>query len=150
MTSKYGVQGRMRWWRIQFRLWLQRVLRDPLINIYCSTWMLVVTRLNFGKAMMAGIIIHNRTLTFGVCGEFCGERYIASDVYTTGLITFIFKQLFNFIKPGFKRVTSTKIPEMTLLAFYNPQNGNIVITRKNDSEASDSGSILKTFRHHRR
>jgi O-glycosyl hydrolase len=68
-------------------------------------------------------------------------------VYTHRAHYDVFKQLFNFVKPGFKRIDiSTKLSQMTVSAFYNPVNGAIVITGKNDSDKPQTiDGILKNL-----
>ncbi len=76
----------------------------------------------------------NRTLTWSMWGIFAVNDTLHPDVYTSRAHYYTFKQLYHFVKPGYKRISiSTTLPVMTLTAFYNPAGGEIVITGKNDS-----------------
>ena len=89
----------------------------------------------------------NRTLTWSMWGIFAVNDTLHPDVYTHRAHYYVFKQLFNFVKPGFKRIDiSTKLSKMTVSAFYNPVNGTIVITGKNDSDKAQTiDGILKNL-----
>jgi hypothetical protein len=69
------------------------------------------------------------------------------DVYTPRPHYYTFKQLFKFVKPGFKRIDiSTSLKNLTVSAYYNPANGAVVITGKNDSDQQQEISgILKNL-----
>jgi hypothetical protein len=61
------------------------------------------------------------------------------DVYTRRSHYYVFKQLFNFVKPGFKRIEiSTNLSGMTVSAFIDPAGGTMVITGKNDNESAQT------------
>ncbi len=68
-------------------------------------------------------------------------------VYTPRPHYYVFKQLFNFVKPGFKRIDIvTTLSKMTVSSFYDPVTGKIVITGKNDSnKAQMLDASLKNF-----
>jgi O-glycosyl hydrolase len=89
----------------------------------------------------------NRTLTWSMWGIFAVNDTTRPDVYTQRAHYYVFKQLFRFVKPGFKRIgMSTKLSKMTVSAFYNPASKTIVITGKNDSDqAQDLDGILKNL-----
>ena len=89
----------------------------------------------------------NRSLTWSMWGIFAVNDTLHPDVYTHRPHYFVFKQLFNFVKPGFQRIDiSTKLSKMTVSAFYNPVNGAIVITGKNDSDKAQTiDGILKNL-----
>jgi len=79
----------------------------------------------------------NRYLTWSMWGIFGVNDITRPDIYTKRTHYYVFKQLFNFVKPGFKRVDiSTKLPNVTISAFYNEADGTIVITGKNDNNNS--------------
>ncbi|HZK65847.1 MAG TPA: hypothetical protein VFC34_17020, partial [Puia sp.] len=60
-------------------------------------------------------------------------------VYTVRPHYYVFKQLYKFVKPGFKRIDiSTKLPNMVISAFLNPSDGTIVITGKNNSKQAQT------------
>jgi O-glycosyl hydrolase len=87
----------------------------------------------------------NRYLTWSMWGIFAVNDTLHPDVYTKRAHYYTFKQLFNFVKPGFKRVDiSTSLPDITVSAFYDPANGTVVITGKNDSDRAQTiEGILK-------
>jgi len=89
----------------------------------------------------------NRYLTWSMWGIFAVNDTTHPDVYTTRTHYYVFKQLYNFVKPGFKRVDiSTSLSNMTVSAFYNEANGTIVITGKNDSSSAQTiEGILKNL-----
>jgi len=77
----------------------------------------------------------NRTLTWSMWGIFAVNDTLHPDVYTHRAHYEVFKQLYNFVKPGFKRIDiSTTLSKITLSAFYDPATGSVVITGKNDSD----------------
>lgn len=77
----------------------------------------------------------NRRLTWSFWGIFGVSDTLHSAAYSVRPHYFVFKQLYNFVKPGYKRIDiSTTLPNMTVSAFLNPSNGAIVITGKNDSD----------------
>jgi hypothetical protein len=77
----------------------------------------------------------NRTLTWSMWGIFAVNDTLHPDVYTSRAHYYTFKQLYHFVKPGFVRVKiSTTLPQTTVSAYYNPVNGSLVITGKNDSD----------------
>jgi hypothetical protein len=76
----------------------------------------------------------NRYLTWSMWGIYAINDITRPDEYTVRTHYFVFKQLFNFVKPGFKRIDiSTNLPDITIAAFINPADGTVVITGKNDS-----------------
>jgi O-glycosyl hydrolase len=89
----------------------------------------------------------NRTLTWSMWGIYAINDTLHPDVYTPRAHYYTFKQLFRFVKPGFKRIDiSTSLPKITVSAFYNPVNGAVVITGKNDSDQSQKmNAILKNL-----
>ncbi len=85
----------------------------------------------------------NRTLTWSMWGIFAVNDTLQPDVYTQRAHYYTFKQLFNFVKPGFRRIEiSTSLSEVTFSAFYNPTNDKIVITGKNDSGKEQFVDVL--------
>lgn len=81
----------------------------------------------------------NRDLAWSMWGIFAVKDTAHPHVYTKRPHYYVFKQLFNFVKPGFKRIDiSTTIPGMTVSAFYDPANRSIVITGKNDSGSAQT------------
>jgi hypothetical protein len=89
----------------------------------------------------------NRTLTWSMWGIFAVNDTLHPDIYTSRAHYYTFKQIYHFVKPGYKRISlSTTLPVMTVTAFYNPAGGEIVITGKNDSPAvQDLEGILKNL-----
>jgi O-glycosyl hydrolase len=89
----------------------------------------------------------NRYLTWSMWGIFAVNDTIHPAVYTKRTHYYVFKQLFNFVKPGFKRIDiSTNLLNMTVSAFYDPALGAIVITGKNDSDSAQTiDGILKNL-----
>jgi O-glycosyl hydrolase len=89
----------------------------------------------------------NRSLTWSMWGIFGINDTLRPDVYTKRTHYYVFKQLFNFVRPGFKRIEiSTDLSDMTVSAFCDPANGAIVITGKNDNESAQTIEvILKNF-----
>ncbi len=89
----------------------------------------------------------NRYLTWSMWGVFAVNDTTHPDVYTKRAHYYVFKQLFNFVKPGFKRIDiSTNLSKMTVSSFYNPVDGAIVITGKNDSDKAQAiQGILKNL-----
>ncbi|HTN07354.1 hypothetical protein [Agriterribacter sp.] len=87
----------------------------------------------------------NRDLAWSMWGVFAVKDTAHPHVYTKRTHYYVFKQLFNFVKPGFKRIDiSTTLPGMTVSAFHDPVNGSIVITGKNDSNSAQTiEGILK-------
>ena len=87
----------------------------------------------------------NRTLTWSMWGIFGVNDTLHPDVYTPRAHYYTFKQLYNFVKPGFQRIDiSTNLKKMTLSSFYNPANGTVVITGINDSSSAQPlDGILK-------
>jgi O-glycosyl hydrolase len=81
----------------------------------------------------------NRYLTWSMWGIFAVNDTTYPAVYTKRTHYYVFKQLFKFVKPGFKRVDiSTSLSNMTVSAFYDPAKGAIVITGKNDSNSAQT------------
>jgi hypothetical protein len=81
----------------------------------------------------------NRHLTWSFWGIFAVNDTMQPAVYTVRPHYYVFKQLYSFVKPGFKRIDlSTGLPNMTVSAFLNDANGTIVITGKNDSDRAQS------------
>lgn len=89
----------------------------------------------------------NRYLTWSFWGIFAVNDTLKPDVYTIRPHYYVFKQLYNFVKPGFQRIDiSTSRPNLTVSAFLNPKNGEIVITGKNDSgDPQTIDGILKNL-----
>jgi O-glycosyl hydrolase len=89
----------------------------------------------------------NRNLTWSMWGIFAVNDTLHPDVYTRRTHYYVFKQLFNFVKPGFRRVDiSTSLPYVTVSAFCDPANGSIVITGKNGSGSAHTiDGILKNI-----
>jgi hypothetical protein len=89
----------------------------------------------------------NRSLTWSMWGIFGINDTLHPDVYTKRTHYYVFKQLFNFVKPGFERIDiSTRLSNMTVSAFCDPANGTIVITGKNDSDTPKTiEGILKNI-----
>lgn len=88
-----------------------------------------------------------RGLEWGMWGIFAVNDTTRPDVFTKRAHYYVFKQLYHFVKPGFKRMAiSTTLSEMTLSAFHDPLNGTIVITGKNDSDKPQTiQGILKNL-----
>ncbi len=85
----------------------------------------------------------NRSLTWSMWGIFGINDTLRPDVYTKRTHYFVFKQLFNFVRPGFRRIDiSTDLPDMTVSAFCDPQDGTIVITGKNDNDSTQKIEAL--------
>jgi O-glycosyl hydrolase len=89
----------------------------------------------------------NRRLTWSFWGIFAVNDTMQPAVYTKRTHYYVFKQLYNFVKPGFKRIDlSTTLPKMTVSAFLNPVKGTIVITGKNDNDtAQPIGGIINNL-----
>ncbi|HVN81048.1 MAG TPA: hypothetical protein VMW38_18815 [Terriglobia bacterium] len=76
----------------------------------------------------------NRSLTWSMWGIFGVNDINHPDVYTRRPHYYVLKQLFNFVKPGFKRIdVSTSLTETTISAFYDENTRLIVITGMNES-----------------
>ena len=81
----------------------------------------------------------NRYLTWSMWGIYAVNDTLHPDVYTKRPHYYTFKQLYNFVKPGFRRIDfSTTLQGMTFSAFINPANGQFVLTGKNDSDKEQS------------
>ncbi|MCX6254145.1 MAG: CehA/McbA family metallohydrolase [Bacteroidia bacterium] len=89
----------------------------------------------------------NRYLTWSMWGIFAVNDTLHPDVYNKRAHFYVFKQLYNFVKPGFQRIDiSTNLPDMTVSAFYNPANATTVITGKNDSGSDQTiEGVLKNL-----
>ncbi|MEO8416865.1 MAG: hypothetical protein ABI472_24595 [Ginsengibacter sp.] len=89
----------------------------------------------------------NRSLTWSMWGIFAVNDTLHPDVYTPRAHYYTFKQLFNFVKPGYQRIDiSTTLTNMTVSSFYNPLKGTFVITGKNDSSSARAfDGILKNL-----
>ncbi len=75
-----------------------------------------------------------RGLEWGMWGIFAVNDTTRPDVFTARPHYYVFKQLYNFVKPGFKRIDiSTTLSDMTISAFQDPKSGTVVVTGKNDS-----------------
>ncbi len=87
----------------------------------------------------------NRSLTWSMWGIFSVDDTLHPDIYRPRAHYYTFKQLFNFVKPGFKRIDiTTSLTKMTVSAYFNPVDKRFVITGKNDSEkAQEINGILK-------
>jgi hypothetical protein len=78
----------------------------------------------------------NRTLTWSMWGIFSVDDTLHPDVYKPRAHFYTFKQLFRFVKPGFKRIdVSSSLEKMILSAFMDPVKKNFVITGKNESSS---------------
>lgn len=76
-----------------------------------------------------------RTLTWSMWGIYGINDTLNADVYAPRAHYYTFKQLFRFVKPGYRRIDiSTSLSKMTVSAYYDPATGDIVITRKNNSD----------------
>lgn len=85
----------------------------------------------------------NRTLTWSMWGIYAVNDTLHPDVYTVRPHFYTFKQLFRFVKPGFKRMNiSTSLSAMTVSAYYDPANKHIVITGKNDSDKAQELKVV--------
>lgn len=85
----------------------------------------------------------NRSLTWSMWGIFGINDTLRPDVYTKRAHYYVFKQLYNFVRPGFRRIEiSTDLPDMTVSAFCDPANGTIVITGKNDHKSAQTIEVL--------
>ena len=81
----------------------------------------------------------NRYLTWSMWGVFGVNDINHPDVYTKRPHYYVLKQLFNFVKPGFKRIgISTSLSVMTISAFYDPVSKTFVITGVNDSSSAQT------------
>jgi len=89
----------------------------------------------------------NRYLTWSFWGIFAVNDTLKPAVYTVRPHYYVFKQLYNFVKPGFQRIdVSTSLPKMTVSAFFNSKNGETVITGKNDSDKPQTiDGLLKSL-----
>jgi len=69
------------------------------------------------------------------------------DVYTRRPHYYVLKQLFNFVKPGFKRIDiSTSLADTTISAFYDEKSRSIVVTGMNEgSNAQTIECKLQSF-----
>ena len=77
----------------------------------------------------------NRTLTWSMWGIFGVNDTLQPAVYTARAHYYAFMQLFRFVKPGYQRIeVSTTLSSLTVSAYYNPANGNVVFTGKNNSD----------------
>lgn len=85
----------------------------------------------------------NRYLTWSMWGIFAVNDTLHPDVYTKRPHYYAFKQLFDFVRPGFKRIDfSTTLSNMTVSAFYDPADGTIVITGKNDGKSAQTMDVI--------
>jgi O-glycosyl hydrolase len=81
----------------------------------------------------------NRYLTWSMWGIFAVNDTLHPDMYIKRAHYYVFKQLFNFVRPDFKRIDiSTSLSDITVSAFCDPANGAIVITGKNDSDTAQT------------
>lgn len=81
----------------------------------------------------------NRYLTWSMWGIFGVNDIKHPDVYTKRTHYYVLKQLFNFVKPGFKRIDiSTSLADMTISSFYDTASGNFVITGMNNSTSAQT------------
>ena len=77
----------------------------------------------------------NRHLTWSFWGIFGVNDTLKPSVYSVRPHYYVFKQLYNFVKPGFQRVDlKMSNSNLTVSAFKNPKNSRIVITGKNDND----------------
>lgn len=87
----------------------------------------------------------NRTLTWSMWGIFAVNDTNHLDVYTKRPHFDVLKQLYHFVKPGYRRIDiSSSLPDMILSAFQDPASGNIVITGVNKSSKAQTvnGKLL--------
>ncbi|MEP7258609.1 MAG: hypothetical protein ABI687_09475 [Flavitalea sp.] len=81
----------------------------------------------------------NRTLTWSMWGIFAINDTLQPDVYVKRTHYYVLKQLFNFVKPGFKRIDiSTSLTDMIISAFHDEASGKIVITGINNSNKAQT------------
>ena len=82
----------------------------------------------------------NRSLTWSMWGIFGINDTLHPDVYTKRAHYYVFKQLFNFVRPGFKRIDiSTNLSDMTVSAFCDPANGyNCYNREERQRQSSDN------------
>ncbi len=81
----------------------------------------------------------NRYLTWSMWGIFGVNDINHPDVYTKRTHYHVLRQLFNFVKPGFRRIDiSTSLTNMTVSAFCDTASGVIVITGMTDSSRSQT------------
>jgi len=78
----------------------------------------------------------NRSLTWSMWGIFAVNDINHPDVYTRRVHYYVLKQLFKFVKPGFKRIdVSTSLKDLTMSAFYDTASGTVVLTGVNESSS---------------
>jgi O-glycosyl hydrolase len=81
----------------------------------------------------------NRTLTWSMWGIFAVNDTNQLDVYSKRTHYYVLKQLYNFVKPGFKRIDmKTNLQDMITSAFYDKASGKIVITGINNSSKAQT------------
>ncbi len=81
----------------------------------------------------------HRYLTWSMWGVFGVNDINHPDVYTKRAHYYVLKQLFNFVKPGFKRIdSSTSLSDMTISTFLDPVSKTIVITGVNDNSSAQT------------
>jgi O-glycosyl hydrolase len=81
----------------------------------------------------------NRFLTWSMWGVYGVNDISHPDVYTKRAHYYVLKQLFNFVKPGFKRIdNSTSLPDITISTFFDPAGKTVVITGMNDSSSAQT------------
>ena len=87
----------------------------------------------------------NRYLTWSFWGIFAVNDTLHPDVYSIRPHYYVFKQLFNFVKPGYQRIDiSTTLKDLTVSAFFSEAEGTFVITGRNESNSSQTiAAILK-------
>jgi hypothetical protein len=87
----------------------------------------------------------NRRLTWSFWGIFGVNDTTQPAVYSKRPHYYVFQQLYKFVKPGFQRIDlSTSLTNLTVSAFVNPVNGDIIITGKNDNNTEQNiDGILK-------
>jgi hypothetical protein len=81
----------------------------------------------------------NRSLTWSMWGIFAVNDTLRPDVYSVRPHYYVFKQLYRFVKPDYKRIEiNCSLPKMTISAFYHPADGTVVITGINNSSQAQS------------
>ncbi len=81
----------------------------------------------------------NRYLTWSMWGVFGVNDINHSDVYTKRAHYYVLKQLFSFVKPGFKRIdSSTSLSDVTISTFFDQASKTVVITGMNDRNSNQT------------
>ena len=89
----------------------------------------------------------NRTLTWSMWGIYGINDTLHPAEYSPRAHYYTFKQLFRFVKPGFKRIDiKTTLPSLTVSAYYDSRMGILVMTGKNDNNKElKINGLLKNF-----